>query len=371
MAGGPPPADWAPVTYIPSHPGRVVAVGDLHGDLPKAMEALVLAGVVAPGARTVPDARWVGGDTLVVQVGDFTDRGPFEFATLLLLRHVAHQARREGGDLVVLLGNHDLMQLEGDFRYVHRGAMEELVRVLGYLLGKEELEEIADRAPGADRAMGTLRRRAWAPGGPLAREVAKNPVALVVGDTAFVHAGLTPAHLGEFGGDLRELNRTVAQWAAGGEVDPARLRPSHHPRMPVAPRITSGSDSPVWTRVYAPIQDGGPWDADAACGMLGETLDLLSAAWPGGSGPRVRRMVVGHTPQVRQVGREGFEVVGINGGCPDPDTGDPRVWRVDVGMSAGMYDADPEVLELSRGDGAEGVTARVVRAGDGGGHEEL
>ncbi len=52
-----------------------ITVGDIHGDLPKAIRALEVAGVLGE-----QDGRplWTGGDTTVVQLGDVLDRGDCE-----------------------------------------------------------------------------------------------------------------------------------------------------------------------------------------------------------------------------------------------------------------------------------------------------
>lgn len=56
-------------------PRRRPAVGDLHGDMPKALRCLKLAGVI----DVVNDeAVWTGGNTVVVQLGDVLDRGDAE-----------------------------------------------------------------------------------------------------------------------------------------------------------------------------------------------------------------------------------------------------------------------------------------------------
>lgn len=61
---------------------------------------------------------WTGGDTVVVQLGDILDRGDAEIATFMLFRHLARQAEREGGAIHILNGNHESLNVCGDFRCV-------------------------------------------------------------------------------------------------------------------------------------------------------------------------------------------------------------------------------------------------------------
>lgn len=91
----------------------ICVVGDVHGDINKAMSCLRLAGV-ATFDDGVP--RWIGGDTIIVQVGDVLDRGDAEIATIMLLRQLHRQAQDEGGAVHILNGNHESLNVCGDFR---------------------------------------------------------------------------------------------------------------------------------------------------------------------------------------------------------------------------------------------------------------
>lgn len=55
------------------------AVGDIHGDLRKAISSLELAQVLQEVNGQV---RWAGGDTVVVQLGDVLDRGDSEIGAI-------------------------------------------------------------------------------------------------------------------------------------------------------------------------------------------------------------------------------------------------------------------------------------------------
>src|SRR5215468_9336955 len=79
----PPPAPAgctiAPLALRMPAPKRLVAIGDLHGDLAAMRAALRAAGAIDDGDR------WVGGELVVVQTGDVLDRGDDEQAMLDLL----------------------------------------------------------------------------------------------------------------------------------------------------------------------------------------------------------------------------------------------------------------------------------------------
>ena len=81
-----------------------------------------------------------------------------------------------------------------------------------------------------------------------------------------------------------------------------------------------GASSPVWMRDYSQPNDKEPKNPKAR-DMI---VDALKE-----SGPDVRRMVMGHTPQRR-----------INSAL------DGKAWRIDVGASKGVMEGTPEVLEI-------------------------
>ena len=194
-------------TALPQ-PERLVAIGDIHGDLQALRGALRLAGVLH--AR---DDRWVGGRTVVVQVGDLLDRGDDELAILALVRKLQVQARRAGGAMHVLYGNHEhLATTTHGFRYATPGAFanyaawEAVCREKGRLTAEEseahhcglfrgplmcpagdvQCQHLAQRIPAQMRS----RFHALYPGGCISKGVLaqERAAVLVVGDTVFVHA---------------------------------------------------------------------------------------------------------------------------------------------------------------------------------------
>jgi len=225
---------------------RVVAVGDLHGDLAATRRVLALAGVLK-------DDHWSGGKTVLVQTGDVLDRGDGERAIVELLERLGKEARASGGEVVALNGNHELMNAAGDFRYVTPGGFQDFH---GHGDG-HAAPSLLERVPPAQRE----RAGALFPGGGYAQRFATHPVVAVVGDTVFVHGGLLP----KWAKDIEGLNHEVGVWLAGGSNAGAR--------------VLAEDDSPVWSRRYAESPD------DAACAELDRALALVGA----------KRMVVGHT----------------------------------------------------------------------------
>ena len=94
---------------------RVVTFGDLHGDYAKFIDMARDAGLINAAGN------WSGGQTHFVQLGDVVDRGPDSRKILDHLMRLEPEARKAGGYLHALIGNHEGMNVEGDLRYVSTG----------------------------------------------------------------------------------------------------------------------------------------------------------------------------------------------------------------------------------------------------------
>ena len=97
---------------------RIVAVGDVHGDHGQFLKTLLAAKVIDK------KGRWIGGKTHLVQTGDLFDRGPDSRKTMDLLMKLEGEAKKAGGHVHCLAGNHEEMILRGDWRYVHPGEVQ-------------------------------------------------------------------------------------------------------------------------------------------------------------------------------------------------------------------------------------------------------
>jgi hypothetical protein len=258
---------------------RLVAVGDLHGDVENARAVLRMAGIVDA------EGRWVGGSTTLVQTGDTTDRGPDSKAILELLRDLQPKAREVGGEVIALLGNHEVMNLQGDWRYVHPGDIQ--------AFGGEE-----------------ARRASLSPSGPLGSWLRTLPAVAKVDGVVFAHGGVTP------------------EWAAKG-VDGLNGLVRDAIDQPDAPVL--GPDGPLWSRDLVSLSE------EEACPKLRRALDLLAA----------NRMVVGHTTRRdgRVLSRCGGALHVIDVGIASGYGGNLGAWQSQGGDAVALYPSGPADLE--------------------------
>jgi hypothetical protein len=105
---------WAGPAKDPGEPPEtVVAVADVHGDFDDFVAILQRTGLIDN------QNRWTGGKTTFVQVGDLLDRGPKPREVMDLMMALEKGAAQAGGRVVGLLGNHEMMNIMGDLRYVN------------------------------------------------------------------------------------------------------------------------------------------------------------------------------------------------------------------------------------------------------------
>ena len=92
----------------------MIAIADVHGGLTQFLSILRRTGLVNAGNE------WVGGCTTFIQLGDLIDRGPHDRQVLDLIMELQKEAPKHGGQVLVALGNHEVMNVMGDLRYVSK-----------------------------------------------------------------------------------------------------------------------------------------------------------------------------------------------------------------------------------------------------------
>ncbi len=270
-------------------PQRIVAIGDLHGDLTNTRKVLRKAGAIDE------NDRWIGGSLVVVQTGDRIDRGSQDRAVIDLLLKLKAEAQIQGGAVHLLNGNHEVFNVQLNFAYVDSNAWDDFAE-----FATDSNDPQLLQYPQAQQG----RVAAFRPGGQYAKAQAAEKTVLVLKDTVFVHGGLLPWHL-EYGID--NINNQISEWMRGQAKEPIALVFLDYNYDAI------DEDGPIWDRNYSydPTEDD--------CRILEQTLKALSA----------KRMVVGHTVQS-----------GINAAC------NCKVWRIDTGISD-YYGGPIESLEIT------------------------
>ncbi|CAD7954610.1 unnamed protein product [Amoebophrya sp. A120] len=103
---------FAPSVVSATENSIVTSIADLHGDYENTVRALKLANLVDD------NLDWAAGNQTFVQTGDIVDRGNHAREIYDLLFKLQDQAALAGGKVILLIGNHEQMRLEGDDRYV-------------------------------------------------------------------------------------------------------------------------------------------------------------------------------------------------------------------------------------------------------------
>ena len=303
---------------------RVVAVGDIHGAYDDLTRLLENVGLIDA------DGRWVGGATHLVSIGDLLDRGDYGRQVMDLLMRLQQEAEAAGGAVHILLGNHEVMNLVGDLRYVSEG----------------DYAQFGDEARDGFPPGFFERRAALAPDGHYGRWLFSLPFALVINDTLFVHGGLSARvegmSLGEINRSAQRDLRTVTEgWhflrEAGVVTDETSFREFRRQARDIAAEDGEGPVART-ARAVAGALDGLPFHPDGVTWYRG---NALCHAWAEApvlrgilAGLGAQRVVIGHT--VHEWRRLTSRLDGM-------------VYRVDAGMNHAVYDGRAGALEIAGG----------------------
>jgi Calcineurin-like phosphoesterase len=357
---------WAGPAKAPADQrDAVVAIGDVHGDFDDFVIILQRAGLI--------DAQhhWTGGQTTLVQVGDLLDRGPKPREVMDLVISLENEAPKAGGRVVALLGNHEMMNVMGDLRYVtaenyatyadsnsaerQRSAYQEYVKwrrshaqLLAELPQPMELTEaewMARHPPGF-----VEQREAFSPKGSYGKWLREHSAVAKIGEVIFVHGGIHPnlAHLklDTMNSHIRDeikafdsaeqdlldqkvilpfftLQEISAAVQAELTAERKSLVPSDQQRqarlvgfLGYGDWLSVRVDGPLWFRGY------DQWSEEEGAAQIGKVLESYNA----------KRIVVGHTVQ--------------KGGRMRPRFGN-RVFLIDTGMLSSYYPGGrPSALEI-------------------------
>ena len=360
-----------------SAPGRMLAIGDIHGSFDGITTILKKAGVIDDGNH------WSGGRTVIVQTGDYTDRGPDVKKVMDLLMQLEKEAKAAGGQFLALAGNHEVMNMMGDWRDVSpeacaafatpqsdnkRNEVWQQYERLAQSRGKLTTPPPAVYAQTKEAWMtahppGCLEyREALGPSGVYGKWLRDKDIAAIVNGSLFMHAGLNPARpapksiddvndqaraevkrldafrkrivdkrlglsdfsLGEVLDasvvELQVASAAMQQAKTEGKDPPSLDVPFLRETQDITSEIAKWSlvdpQGPLWYRGWAQAPD------DATAAPMVAFLDQM----------KLTRIVVGHTPTSDRRIHTRF-----NG----------RAVTIDTGMLASYFMGNPSALEMT------------------------
>lgn len=297
---------------------RIIAIGDIHGDLELAIRSFKIAKLIDEKFNWIA----IPPNTVVVQVGDqidscrpvpgidchnnlqVDDRAE-DMIVMDFFNQMDSKARLQGGAVYSLFGNHELYNAEGKFNYVSY----ENYNNFNYVSNdKKEY-----KGPNG-------RLNAFKPGGPVACMMACTRTSvLTIGSTMFAHAGVLPIlveRLDHTNFDnvtkLKYLNLIVRKWLLNKLNNESDIKNK-------LLFVDNHQISPFWTRVYGSIPEKENIESKQCSDSVQKILQVY----------KLGHLIVGHTPQMFST----LNGKGINGTCYDKETGENKLFRVDGGFS--------------------------------------
>lgn len=299
---------------IPAVP-RIIAIGDLHGDLN-------ITKKIFKYAKLIDDKyNWIAkpSNTIVIQVGDQLDscrptktnkcglEGKYikgrtgDLAIFKFLYYINKVAEKKGGKVISLLGNHELMNVDGDFRFISKNDIVYLTKL--DLI--DEHEEFRFKTEINSKEALELRKELFKRGNSLAKFMAcTRQSAIIIGSNLFVHAGILPEIAKKY--KIEDINTIIRKWL----LDSINIDTNKRDIGSVKDILYNSQLSPFWVRLFGKIPKDMSIDNEYCDKYIKPVIELWN----------VNNFIIGHTPTF------------INGEKLN-STCDNKLWRIDVGLS--------------------------------------
>ena len=320
---------------------RVVVFADVHGGYTELLSVLNETGIIDNAQH------WRGGESHLVSTGDLIDRGPGSRQVLDLLMRLEQEAQKAGGAVHVLLGNHEVMNLVGDLRYVPAAEFASFAGPEDTKLREDTWQRVLAQEPAAVRAEFDAafppgyfgRRQAFSPEGQYGRWLLTKPFVITVNDTAFVHGGL-PEMVTRLG--LEATNQTLHAQLAEYLQKVQAIETEQHLARPVGfnelPKVLASAGAEEASKTLLTMQNTEVFTSQGPTWFRGQALcypyteaENLDAVLKKLS---VARVVEGHTPSQNGKVLSRF---------------DGRVVLLDTGMLRSEYNGHPAAFVFENG----------------------
>lgn len=247
----------------------VAASSDFHGQYELMLALLKNNNIIDQ------QGDWSFGDGHFVITGDVFDRGDKVTEILWFLYRLEQQAEQADGKLHLLLGNHEVMVLNGDLRYIHPK----------YVEVSKRLKVSYDQLYGQGTVLGDWLRT--------------KPVLVKVNNMLFAHGGFHPS-LAKEKRSLKAINQVFKQNLVKAEISMPREGWGDYLHK---------SNGPIWYRGYFK-------DAITDNGASSEEIDLLLKHFD------IAHLVVGHTSQKQVETRYQGRVIAIDSSIKNAEYGE-------------------------------------------------
>ncbi|TMM47500.1 metallophosphoesterase [Colwellia ponticola] len=234
----------------------VAALSDFHGQYDVMIELLTNNNIIDE------NKNWAFGKGHFVITGDIFDRGDKVTEILWFLYDLEQQAQQAGGGIHLTLGNHEVMVLNGDLRYLHPK----------YIKTAQRLNKPFEQLFSQNSILGNWLR--------------SKPVLVKVNNMLFAHGGFHPS-LATEKRSLLDINTVFKDSLIKAELE--------QPREGWA-KFLHKSNGPIWYRGYF-AQDKGATSAE---------IDMLLKHFD------VKHIIVGHTSQKQIETRYQGRVIAID-----------------------------------------------------------
>ncbi|WP_286267061.1 metallophosphoesterase [Thalassotalea atypica] len=216
----------------------VAAMSDFHGQYQLTLDILRNSNIIDQ------NNNWAFGNGHFVITGDIFDRGDKVTELLWFVYHLEKQAELAGGKVHLLLGNHEVMVLNGDLRYLHPKY--------------QKVSELLNRPF----------EQLFTPNTVLGQWLRNKPVLVKINDMLFAHGGFHP-NLAKEARSLEDINNVFKQSLVKRELAT--------PRSGWAKQLHE-TNGPIWYRGY--FKDNGANEQE---------IDLLLKHFD------IDHIIVGHT----------------------------------------------------------------------------
>lgn len=350
---------------------RIVGIGDIHGDLELTIKFLIIGKLIKEISRDefkisecikIPFDmskkefqenyknlenilltnnygtflekkfkyyKWIGKNTYVIQVGDQIDRcRPFndsdcfdegitiddENSDLLIMEifDALHKiAKKFKGAVYSLIGNHEVMNFDGDFRYVSHRGIDDYKNNINYINERnEEFNNIKKKFACTRNAI------------------------IVIGNYIFVHGGLAHLLISEY--KLEDINDIIRLYI----LDKFESIKDKEIKNIYKKIVNSSHISPLWFRKLATIPPDNPNNKNLHqdCHTYYQPLEKHFRD----NNLEIKGIIIGHTPQLS------IHNKGINTACNN------KIIRIDIGASKAFnkmfakndINRRPQVIEI-------------------------